>query len=305
MKDSSDPAFDPNTMFQQWMRSMTETWSGMLAPLQPDTAEGDESAGDEAASKSGDASRDPSLDAALRFMKTSASTFGDPGKWNEMFAGLNAMPHVFMKMMQPAIENMAGMHGKWLEKMGSLGKLPDDFDMGHLEKESLSIFNRFYDTEFKKLLNIPQLGPGREAQEKINCYMDRFAVLQSALAEFLNHLYAPLRNAYTTFQNRLADLTEAGEDLPKDFKAYYQLWLKTLEGHYMTALQNPEFLGALSKTLNAFANYTKARKDLVNDLMHRLSLPAPGDIDALYKDLYDVKKRLKAIERQMGKNSRK
>lgn len=298
MMDSSNRALDPNTMFKQWMQSMTDTWTGMLTPLRPAPDPGAAPAGND----TGPTPRDPSLDATLRLMKSSVEALGDPDKWTGMFNDFSSLPHVFMNMMQPMIENMAGMHRQWLEKMESIGKLPDTFDPGHLERESLSIFNRIYDAEFKKLLNIPQLGPAREYQEKMNRYLDRFALLQSALAEFLHQLYAPMKASYVTFQSRLADLAEARQ-LPGDAKAYYQLWLKTLEGHYMTALRAPEYLGALSKTLAAAANYTIAKKDLLNDLMHRLSLPAPGDIDALYKDLHDLKKRLKAVENHIGDHS--
>jgi len=300
MTDSSNQAFDPNTMFQQWMRSMTDSWTGMLTPLRPDPDPGAAPAGND----SGPAPGDPSLDATLRLMKASAAAWGDLGKWTAISGDLSSLPHVFMNMMQPMIENMAGMHRQWIEKMESVGKIPDTFDPGHLERESLSIFNRIYDAEFKKLLNIPQLGPAREYQEKINRYLDRFALLQSALAEFLHQLYAPLKASSLTFQSRLADLAEARQ-LPGDAKAYYQLWLKTLEGHYMTALRTTEYLSALSKTLAAAANYAIAKKDLLNDLMHRLSLPAPGDIDALYKDLYDLKNRLKIVEKHLGDRSKK
>ncbi len=300
MADPSDQAFDPNTFFQQWMQSMAGTWTGMLAPPRRPSGEGDASAGEGPEAGLGEKPGDPSLEAALRFAKTTAAAFSDPGKWSEMFSGVNAMPHVFLSMMQPMVENMAGMHRKWLEKATSFGKLPDDFDLGHLEQESLAIFDRTFDAEFKKLLNIPQLGPARESQEKLNRYFEHFNRLQSALAGFLRQLYGPLKGAYEAFQGRLADMMEAGE-LPDNAKSYYQLWLKTLEGFYMTKLRSPEFLEALSETLGAAAHYTQSKKDLQNDLMRRFSLPSHADVNALYKDLYDVKKRLKAIEERIKK----
>jgi polyhydroxyalkanoate synthase subunit PhaE len=295
MSDSAKPAFDPNTMFQQWMKSMTDAWSGVLTPHQPtpdpaptrENSPADKGAGN------------PSMDAALRLMKASTSVFSDTRAWPGMFSGLQSLPHVFMNMAQPMIENMSQMHRQWFEKMEAIGKLPDSFDPGHLEKESLNIFNRLYDAEFKKFLNIPQLGPARQYQEKVNRYIDRLTMLQTAVAEFLHHLYAPMEKAFTAFQKKIADLAEARQ-LPGDAKAYYQLWLKTLEGQYMITLRTPEYLGALSKTLMAAAEHARARKDLLNDVMHNLSLPAPGDIDSLYQDLYALKKRLKAVENHLG-----
>ncbi len=301
MADSSNQAFDPNTFFQQWMQSMAGTWTGMLAPPRRSSGEGGESAGNDSETGFRDQPGDPSLEAALRFAKTTAAAFSDPGKWSQMFSGVNAMPHVFLSMMQPMVENMADMHRKWLEKATSFGKLPDDFELGHLEQESLQIFNHTFDAEFKKLLNIPQLGPARESQEKLNRYFEHFNRLQSALAGFLHQLYGPLKVAYESFQSKLADMMEAGE-LPDSAKAYYQLWLKTLEGFYMIKLKSPEFLEALSETLAAAAHYTQSKKELQNDLMRRFSLPSSADVNALYKELYDMKKRLKAIEARIEKN---
>ncbi|RJP39787.1 MAG: hypothetical protein C4548_11180 [Desulfobacteraceae bacterium] len=300
MTDSSNQAFDPNTMFQQWMRSITDSWTGMLTPSRPDPDPGATPAGND----NGQAPGDPSLDATLRFMKASAAAWGDPGKWTTAFRDLSSLPHVFMNMAQPMIENMSQMHRQWFEKMEAIGKLPDAFDPRHMEKESLNIFNRLYDAEFKKFLNIPQLGPARQYQEKVNRYIDRFTMLQTAVAEFLHQLYAPMETAFAAFQKQIADLAEARR-LPGDAKAYYQLWLKNLEGQYMIALRTPEYLGALSKTLMAAAEHAMARKDLLNDVMHNLSLPAPGDIDSLYQDLYALKKRLKAVENHLGDRFKK
>ncbi len=299
MTDSANQAFDPNTMFQQWMQSMTDTWTDMIATHRPET----DPASSHAGSPTGKDAGNPSLDAALRLMKASASVLSDVQIWPGIFSCLHSLPHVFMNMAQPMIENMTQMHRQWFEKMESIGKLPDAFDPGHMEKKSLNIFNRLYDAEFKKFLNIPQLGPARQYQEKLNRYIDRFTMLQAAVAEFLHQLYAPMETAYTAFQKQMADLADARQ-LPGDVKAYYQLWLKTLEGQYMIALRTPEYLGALSKTLIAAAEHAKARKDILNDVMHNLTLPAPGDIDSLYQDLYAMKKRLKAVENQLNSPQR-
>ena len=37
------------------------------------------------------------------------------------------------------------------------------------------------------------------------------------------------------------------ESFPEDPKAYYQMWIKILEGHYMTLFQSPDYVKTLGE----------------------------------------------------------
>ena len=64
----------------------------------------------------------------------------------------------------------------------------------------------------------------------------------------------------------------------------------------MTLFQSPDYIRSLAKTLSASAAYTRAKKDLINDVLGQLSMPSSENLDAVYKDLHALKKRLRTIE---------
>ena len=100
-------------------------------------------------------------------------------------------------------------------------------------------------------------------------------------------------------QEKLSELTEA-EKLPEDSRAVFQMWIKTLEGHYMTLFQSPEYTRTLNKTLDALASFSAAKKEVLQDaIRHSLPLPTQDEIDELYKEIYVLKKRVRKLEKKL------
>jgi polyhydroxyalkanoate synthesis regulator phasin len=98
-------------------------------------------------------------------------------------------------------------------------------------------------------------------------------------------------------QEKLTQMAEAGE-LPDDSKAYYQMWIKILEGHYMTLFKSSEYVSAMSQTLNALENYKMTTEKVLEDILRMLPVPNQKDMDELYKEIYLLKKKVKALEKE-------
>jgi hypothetical protein len=89
------------------------------------------------------------------------------------------------------------------------------------------------------------------------------------------------------------------EKPPEDFKEYYKGWLKILEGHYMTLFQSAEYTRTLSHTLNALEDFALAKEELLAEAMAALGLPTRRDLDALYQEIYLLKKNAKVMARKL------
>jgi len=98
-------------------------------------------------------------------------------------------------------------------------------------------------------------------------------------------------------QAKLAEMAEAGE-LPDDSKAYYQMWIKILEGHYMTLFKSPEYAEAMGQTLKALEDYKMTSEKVVEDILEMFPVPTQKDMDELYKEIYLLKKKVKALEKE-------
>jgi len=105
-----------------------------------------------------------------------------------------------------------------------------------------------------------------------------------------------MEKSYKVMQEKLTEMAEAGE-LPDDSKAYYQMWIKILEGHYMNLFKSPEYVNAMGQTLNALEDYKMTQEKVIEDILGMFPVPTQKDMDELYKEIYLLKKKVKALEK--------
>jgi hypothetical protein len=75
------------------------------------------------------------------------------------------------------------------------------------------------------------------------------------------------------------------------------MWVKILEGHYMSLFKSNEYTRVMADTLTAFEDFISARNRIFTDAMQSLPIPTNKDLDELYDELYHLKKRVKEMER--------
>jgi len=107
----------------------------------------------------------------------------------------------------------------------------------------------------------------------------------------------PVNRSFAVMQEKLGEMAEKGA-LPDDSQKYYQMWIKILEGHYMKLYQSPEYSQILANTLNAISGFTSARDAVLQDMMSGLPIPSRKEIDALEREVYELKKRIRKIEKE-------
>jgi polyhydroxyalkanoate synthesis regulator phasin len=75
------------------------------------------------------------------------------------------------------------------------------------------------------------------------------------------------------------------------------MWVKVLEGHFMTLFQTPEYVETLTRTVNALSEYSAARNAALEDLLSMLPVAKKTEVDDMARELYDLKKRLRKLEK--------
>jgi len=240
---------------------------------------------------------DPSfLEAAFSAWQAMSSAMARPESQASLFSGIGTIPAVFSKIIESGLIGYSTLQQQWMSQIQKTEKYKGPYDFAHLDKEALHMWGDLYDNEFRKFLNIPQLGLTRFHQEKINQLNDRFTIFQTAMAEFLQLLLTPFEKSFVTMQEKLGNLAEKGE-VPEDSKIVYNMWIKALEGHYMTLFKTPEYISAITKTLDSMEDYTSARQDVTDDILKLFSMPTKKDMDEVYKEQYMLKKRLRTLEK--------
>ena len=278
-----------------WMKTagdvwgqMFRTWSDAAATFRPSAASPSDTSGHAQAS----------LDAALKTWQVLSSTMTRPEITDSMFKGSGTMPDILIQLAQSSLAGFLEFQQKWFERAGRIGKATEAYTFEDLDENAFRAWNEIYEKEFRQFFNIPQLGLTRFYQEKVNQTLDKFNLFQTAIGEFIRLLYLPVTKSFSVIQEKLEELSEAGE-LPEDPQKYYQMWIKILEGHYMTLFQSAEYIETMGKTLDAMSEFSAAKNDLLEDMLNMLPIPKQKDMDDLYKEIYLLKKRIKTLEKKL------
>ena len=177
-----------------------------------------------------------------------------------------------------------------------MGESTKAYQFKDIDETITRIWTDIYEKEFRQFFQVPQLGLMRTYQEKTNQAADKFNLFQSTLSEFLTLLGLPFSRTAQVMQEKLNEMAES-DALPDDPKAYYNMWIKVLEGHFMTLFQTAEYVDTLTRTVNALADFSAARDAALEDLLGQLPVATKTEMDEMARELYELKKRLRTLEK--------
>jgi class III poly(R)-hydroxyalkanoic acid synthase PhaE subunit len=238
-----------------------------------------------------------SIQASTKMWHAMLGAASDPAALEHFQKATQITPDIALGFAQTCLQsftNLQAQAGEWIEKRSAA---ISQADIQELDKEIIHKWSEAYEKEFSQYLKLPQIGMGRFYQERLLQATDKMNVLQAALSGFLQMLAQPVEQSLKTLQEKMAQMTEEGP-LDDKAKTYYNLWIKLLEGHYMTLFKQSEYSAAMARTLEALNEYVEARQAVVNDLLKQFNVPTHQDLDDLYKEIYLLKKRMRAYEKR-------
>ena len=155
----------------------------------------------------------------------------------------------------------------------------------------------WYAKTCQPFFNIPQFGLTRYYQEHTYQAMDNYCRLQATIAELLGLLSQPLQKSFLDAQKSLLEAGQEKKEIknPKDF---YTQWLSVLEKQYMELFRSPDYTRSLTKTMENLNDFMISRQTVIEDLMKTLPIPTHTDMDGLYKEFYELKKRVRDLEKE-------
>jgi poly[(R)-3-hydroxyalkanoate] polymerase subunit PhaE len=210
---------------------------------------------------------------------------------DSLLQGMETLPEVFLKMARLGWEGYFRLQQQWLEQIDKVGERAEAARSDIFGQDTLKAWTEIYGQNFRQLLNVPQLGLTRVYQEKLTQAAGTYSRFQEAMADFLQVLSLPVETSMEVMKARLEELGREG-NLSDDFKDYYDMWIKILEGHYMTLLKSPGYLDSLGNILIAAGNFKVARQELLGDILKSLQIPTYKDLDELGKEVYQLKKKV-------------
>ncbi len=237
----------------------------------------------------------------LDFFQALSSIAGTPKPGD--FQSAKSVPDMMLKMLQPLWGYSIKLQKQFAEMTGATATGEQE-NMAELAKQMTKTFYESQGEDFRKILNVPQLGLNRYYQERQNKAIEKASEFQSALTEFLQLLMIPMEKSYYGVQEEIAKLEKEGKAAIKDSRALYQLWIQKLEDHYMALLRSDDYMNTLRETLNSLHDFRAARAEFFMDQLQNLPIPTNRDMDELYKDLHILKKRVKELERKVKRDGK-
>jgi polyhydroxyalkanoate synthase subunit PhaE len=281
----------PSTDFAEtWLNMARQFWSGF--PGTPPRNPSESKTSEDSASRS-------SQEALLSIFKTwgtISSALSEPSAMNIIANGMLSLPDIMSRFFQTGMNGFLKTQEQLQDKLKDMGQKTEAYRFDNMDKDTIRVWSEFYDKEIRRYLKVPQLGLNRFYQERFNQTVDRFNVFNATLAEFMQILMLPMEKTFHVMQDKIEAQVQE-RSIPDDPHEYYRMWVKILEGHYMTLFKSPKYTKALAETMNTYEEYLSSRNQLLTDAMQSLPIPTNKDLDELYEEIYRLKKRIKDLEK--------
>ncbi len=293
MENSEKDSFGAESMMNtlaQAVNDMMGTVSHVFSAYQTANSSGSEG------KKGLDNENMAAINTFLKNCQTITSAMLAPESLASLFKGSGTMPELLNRFGQAVTGSLSELQSKMSQGASRFGESVDGYNFEKIDENIFHVWTELYENEFQKFFQIPQLGLTREYQERINHMMDKFHLFQANQAEFLRLLGLPFQRSFGVMQEKIAVMTEADE-LPDNANEYYQMWIKILEGHFMTLFQTPEYVGAMTKTINSLTHFTAAKNAVIEDMIKGLPIARQSEMDDLAEDVYELKRRIRKLEK--------
>ncbi len=289
MSENEHTMPDLQTMVMEWLRAAGRFWG---EPGREDGGPADEEGGSRQAERF-------SIEAYAAMMKTYqavSTAMSEPSAMDSLLRTTTILPDITTTLLATGMKGYFALQQQIVDKIGRIGNSTDPYRIDNIDQETLRAWSEIYQKEIRQYFNIPQLGLSRFYQERVNQALDKLNIFSTALAEFIQLLWLPFEKSYHMMHEKIEELTRSG-NLPEDTRAYYQMWVKILEGHFMNLFQSPEYNKALGETMDALEDYLAARSRILQDMLQTLPVPSRKEMEDLCKEVYLLKKKIRSLER--------
>jgi class III poly(R)-hydroxyalkanoic acid synthase PhaE subunit len=198
------------------------------------------------------------------------------------------------------INTMSKLFNPWLNNYSEFQALLSK-GLGGSKDAYLEFTKRWkelYENSFGKLLKAPNLGMSREFSDKLAESTDKFIRYIQVLSEYTAIVYKVGMDNMESLLNNYMDMVKQ-DSQPKTFKEFYELWWKSNEDAYQTLFGTENFSKLLAQVVDATVTFKQNQNKLIEEYLKEIPIPVKSDMDGLYKTVYELKKDVKKMKREI------
>jgi hypothetical protein len=138
------------------------------------------------------------------------------------------------------------------------------------------------------------------ASEVIESYED-LVEFNKRLTEYYKQLSETWIDAQEKVNAKIPSIPQDSEQL----EAYKRVWIDIFENDFTQLFDSEKFGQNYGKLVSAELELTKHWENMLNVTLHSMKLPTRKEIDEVYKELHDLRKRVKKLEKKESKSNAK
>lgn len=217
-----------------------------------------------------------------------------PGELKVFFGGAK-------EILEKYFNTLTNFYSPWKNELGALKDL---FFHGTIENDPKKISEFFevwraqYDQTFGKIFNSPALGISRTQIEQQNKMIDSIINVFIKSAEFSANLNTAQNNAFKNIMTEYVQLAKEGLEL-KTFEEFYAFYAKKMDQNLVEYFGSEEFSKLLAQFGEAFMDLKTEYNKLVELYLADTPLVTVGKVDSMIKNIYDLKKEVKALKKEV------
>ncbi len=152
-----------------------------------------------------------------------------------------------------------------------------------------------------KPVALTSVGPMRNWTNDIKKISTEIIDSQDSMVEFnkkLTEYYKQLTDTWIEAQKKV---NSKATSLPQDseqLEAYKRIWIDIFENDFTQLFDSEKFGQNYSKLVSAELELTKHWENILNVTLQSLRLPTRKEIDEVYKELHQLRKRVSKLEKE-------
>lgn len=246
------------------------------------------------------------------FNKGSFEDFFDPSKYKEVLDkvwGFN--PEAMREFYDQAAKLMELLGGAskefarpWTEAAQKNVTTAPQLLVGNPELLMNIFHNMFgaFNNSIGKVFHVPAVGKDREKIELIMKGFDDLSVYMAKNTEYQHTMYITGQKAMEkVIENMARKITEGNEI--KSFNEFFNLWIDVNERTYYALFQTEDFSKLQGELLDSSLNVRRHFFKLMELYLFDFPIALRSEMDDLYKTVYDLKKKVKSLEKELNKSA--
>jgi len=159
-------------------------------------------------------------------------------------------------------------------------------------------FNTKYEASVEKMFSMMGMGANRESNEDQMKVMNAYIKMLFTAGELVALVTDSCRDSAKVLVERYQKNIKEGK-VVTTFREFYNLWYSVTEEILLGLLNTDEFSKVFGDFADKYAQYMIACNKVQERMLASLPIPTKTDMDSLYKTVYDLRKAVRDLTREI------